>query len=204
MEVYESNKLWDIKQVDNGNPVFNYLFHKHPERTSKPIGKGIYMWVANLLDGTKLVCYTGSYKNNKGYNKVLEDRWQNHINSKTHRGIKLGFGTDQKFIKRFKPIFEQYNIPHSPEIMEGHITKSFAQSTANRAHFSFKYWDLLDMSNPFTIYWFATELDAKEIERIELEKINPVINGEINDEYDSTRPTMSVVDALDLIKKELY
>lgn len=203
MEVYESNKLWNIKKVDNGNPMFNYLFHKHPERTSKPIGKGIYMWVANLLNGTKLVCYTGSYKNRQGKNKVLEDRWQMHINSKTHRGVKLGFGTDKKFETRFKSIFEEFGMPYTDNVMEGHITKSFAQSTANRARFSFKYWNSLDMSNPFTIYWFATDKDASDIERIELEKINPVVNGEINDEYNPCQPTMTVDEAVELIEFEL-
>ena len=201
MQVFESNQLWNFDVVDAANPYFQYKFSKRLGKADRPKGAGIYVWVANLKDGTKFVCYTGSYKNNKGLDDVYGQRWSMHIYSKTHRGVFFGFDSERKFSKRHLPIYEKYGFEVKPEWFEARFTKSGSQAAANRTEFSLKYWDELDMTNPFTILWFPSELDGKEIERRETQQLNPVVNAEINKEWDASKSTMSIDETVELVEK---
>lgn len=201
MYKYESKDLWNFEVVNASHPYFKYKFTRRKD-FDRPTGNGIYMWVANLIDGTKFVCYTGKYVGNK--DKVYEMRWCYHINSKTHKGVDIGFGNEQKFLKTFKPILEEFGADTSLELFEGKLKQGPAQAAKNRTRFSLKYWDTLDMNNPFTIYWFPVDKPTDDISYLEAKVINPKVNGEINNEYNSEVPTLSVEDAIKFIEKTLY
>ena len=206
MQKFESKELWNFEIVNPNNPYFQYKFTKRLSKHEKPKGAGIYVWIANLNDGTSKVCYTGSYKNSKNNNKVYDDRWHPHIHSKTHRGgfgKAFGFGSKKKWVERFLPLYKKYGFNTDVKIFEQRFTSSGSQASVNRCEFSLKHWNLLNMENPFTIYWFPSELDAKEIDHRELTQINPVVNGEINEEYNSEKQTMNINDTIEHIKKVL-
>lgn len=195
MKIYKYHDLFTQTETQNGYP-FNIIFEdKEDIERSEMHGPGIY-----LISFKNKVVYLGKYRPINAGN-VLSQRWIHHVATLTGRGHKVGFGSADRWLNRFKEIFDQYGINISD--LSERKKDTGTVTSLKRIKFSFEnfhsFKDELEMST-FKFHYYRNDgIPTKKLDQIETYLIK-AINPPANHQYDEDLKVLSLKDALQLIE----
>ena len=198
MRVYKYHDLFTHTESQKGYP-FNIIFKlKKDIEQSDLYGPGIY-----LISFKNKVVYLGKYRPSNAGN-VHSQRWIHHVATLTGRGDKVGFGSANRWLYRFKEIFDEQGIKINDLSQRKKDTGTV--TSLNRIKFSFEnfhsFKDELEMSTFQFHYYRNDSIQTKKLDQIETYLIK-AINPPGNHQYVIGAKTMSLKRALACIEKEI-